>query len=300
MHLQNLLEAREGDHDEEVIQNIGQNRYQNNENINIVSQKQPAKEAKPSNEAEAKKERIFNEISLDELNHTGNPKEYSKNENKIVAEKPTPINQNVHAAQEESVHIDDGNEDYSLVFLEKYHGAENENAEIVQESEGTKGKIFRLYSNEKREILFANGVRKEIFPDGYSVVYFSNDDIKQTYPDGKTVYYFADAGTAQTTLPDGLKIYKFSNSQIEKHYVDGTKEIIFPDGTVKYIFGMNDEESIFPDGTVQRVTPDGLKVVEYISGQKDIIYPDGAKERQYPSGKVKKMAPDGKVKTISS
>ena len=191
-------------------------------------------------------------------------------------------------------------EDYSLVFPEQYHGQENEQAEIVQESEGTKGKKFRLYSNEKREILFTNGVRKEIFPDGYSIVYFTNDDIKQTYPDGRTVYYFADAGTAQTTMPDGLKIYKFNNDQIEKHYNDGTKEIIFPDGTVKYIFGQNDEESIFTDGTIQRLTPDGMKVVEYPSGQKDVIYPDGTKERQYATGKVKKMNPDGKIESYQT
>ncbi|CAI2376240.1 unnamed protein product [Moneuplotes crassus] len=194
----------------------------------------------------------------------------------------------------------DDPDNYSLVFLEKYHGEENEKAEIVQESEGTKGKIFRLYSHEKREILFTNGVKKEIFPDGYSIVYFANDDIKQSYPDGRTVYYFADAGTAQTTLPDGLKIYKFNNDQIEKHYTDGTKEIIFPDGTVKYIFGVSDEESIFTDGTIQRLTPDGLKVVEYPSGQKDIVYPDGTKERQYPSGKVKKMNPDGVIKSFKA
>ena len=194
---------------------------------------------------------------------------------------------------EEVPFIDEDNEDFSLVFPDKYHGHEDQTAEVVQESEGTKGKIFRLYSNEKREILFTNGVRKEIFPDGYSVVYFSNEDIKQIFPEGKTVYYFADAGTVQSTMPDGLKVYKFNNEQTEKHYTDGTKEIIFPDGTVKYIFGPDDEESIFPDGTIQRLTPDGLKVVEYPSGQKDIIYPDGSKERQYASGKVKKMASDG-------
>lgn len=276
------------------------NRYQNNENFNQVPQKPSVKESKNIHEVESKKERIFTEKSQDEINNKGSTKESIRTESKAPSEKPSLITQNVQPPTEEVVHLEDNNDDYSLVFLDRYHGSANENAEIVQESEGTKGKIFRLYSNEKREILFANGVRKEIFPDGYSVVYFSNDDIKQTYPDGKTVYYFADAGTAQTTLPDGLKIYKFSNSQIEKHYVDGTKEIIFPDGTVKYIFGSNDEESIFPDGTIQRVTPDGLKVVEYPSGQKDIIYPDGAKERQYPSGKVKKMAPDGKIETLNS
>jgi len=38
-------------------------------------------------------------------------------------------------------------------------------------------------------------VKREVFPDGYSVVYFINKDVKQTFPDGKVVYYFADAQT---------------------------------------------------------------------------------------------------------
>lgn len=239
---------------------------------------------------------LFPEKAQDKINIENNGKE-ERGDGDLTPSKIGKGSPNKPADEiedEEVPVMEDTDEDFSLVFPEQYHGEDDE-IEIVQESEGTKGKIFRLYSNDKREILFTNGVRKEIFPDGYSVVYFANEDIKQIFPDGKTVYYFADAGTVQTTLADGLKVYRFNNEQIEKHYNDGTKEIIFPDGTVKYIFGQDDEESIFPDGTIQRLTPDGLKVVEYPSGQKDIIYPDGSKERQYTSGKVKKMAADGKA-----
>jgi len=39
-------------------------------------------------------------------------------------------------------------------------------------------------------------VKKEIWPDGYMIVYFNNKDIKQTFPnETKVVYYFAEADT---------------------------------------------------------------------------------------------------------
>ena len=56
----------------------------------------------------------------------------------------------------------------------------------------------------KKEVIFSNGVRRETFPDGYTIVFFNNHDIKQTYPDQKIVYYFAEAKTTQTTYADGL------------------------------------------------------------------------------------------------
>jgi len=69
-------------------------------------------------------------------------------------------------------------------------------------------------------------VKREVFPDGYTIVYFNNNDIKQTYADSKVVYYFADAKTTQSTFPDGLQVFKFANNQVEKHFPDGTKEIV--------------------------------------------------------------------------
>jgi centromere protein J len=32
--------------------------------------------------------------------------------------------------------------------------------------------------NGKKEVIFANKVRRETFPDGYTVVYFTNEDVK--------------------------------------------------------------------------------------------------------------------------
>lgn len=123
--------------------------------------------------------------------------------------------------------------DYDMKFLDKYHNDDDESKRIVQENISNDGKIVRWYANQKKEIIFRKGVRKEIFPDGYTIVYFKNQDIKQTYPDGKIVYYFYEAKTTQTTETNGINIFKFDNNQIEKHFPDGTKEIRFNDGTIK-------------------------------------------------------------------
>ena len=57
--------------------------------------------------------------------------------------------------------------------------------------------MHRLYSDGRKEVVFHNGVRREQWGDGYSVVYFTNGDIKQTYPQGhrkqRVVYYYKEA-----------------------------------------------------------------------------------------------------------
>jgi hypothetical protein len=68
---------------------------------------------------------------------------------------------------------------YDLVFLEKYHPRNDLNASVVRHENFTDGKIVKFYDNDKREVIFPSGVRKEIFADGYQIVYFNNKDIKQ-------------------------------------------------------------------------------------------------------------------------
>ena len=140
---------------------------------------------------------------------------------------------NLEFDQPENDEEDLNNSDYDMKFLDKYHNEGDENKRIIQENVSSDGKIVRWFANQKKEIIFRKGVRKEIFPDGYTIVYFKNQDIKQTYPDGKIVYYFCEARTTQTTEVNGINIFKFENNQIEKHFPDGTKEIRFNDGTIK-------------------------------------------------------------------
>ncbi|KAI0208786.1 Centromere protein J [Lamellibrachia satsuma] len=162
------------------------------------------------------------------------------------------------------------------------------------------GKVERIYSNNAREILFANGTRKQISADGRSVVvWFFNGDIKQMMPDHHVVYYYADAKTTHTSYSDGLEILHFATGQTEKHYPDGTREITFPDQTIKYLFPNGTEESIFVDGTVIRIDKVGNKTMEFPNGQREVHTAD-FKRREYPDGTTKTVFPDGRQETLYS
>ena len=138
-----------------------------------------------------------------------------------------------------------------MVFPSTYHSDHPENTQWYDESVGNKNKITRLFHNGKKELLFQNGVKKQIFPDGYTIVFFNNKDIKQTYPDGKSVYYFSEADTTQTTMVDGTKVFRFDTGQIEIHYNDKTIECRFVDGTVQNIDQNGQKTVTTPDGVTQ-------------------------------------------------
>ena len=126
----------------------------------------------------------------------------------------------------------------------------------------SEGKIINIYNNNKKEIIFESGVKKEIFNDGHQIIYFANGDLKQVYPDGKIVYFFNEAKTVQTTLSNGTQIFKFKDGQIEKHFPEGNKEIKFKDGTKKYIFCNGCEVTYYSDGTIQRMNPNKIVSIE--------------------------------------
>lgn len=164
-------------------------------------------------------------------------------------------------------------------------------ANVIHSEESAEGKITRTYSSGKKEVLFNNGARREIYPNKYTIVHFVNNDVKQTLPSSSVIYYYAEAQTTQITLEsEGLNIYRFSNNQVEFHFENGSKEIKFADGTEKYISEEAIEETIFADGTVQRVAKDKTKTIEYPNGSKDTIYTDGRRVRTYPDGRVKQIS----------
>ena len=136
---------------------------------------------------------------------------------------------------------------YEFIIPEKYR---NNNNKLIKKIE-SEGKTIFIYNNRK-EIIFKSGVRKQVFNDGYQLVYFPNGDKKQNFVDGKSIYYFNDSKTVQTSYKDGLNVFKFNNNQIEKHYPDGSKFIIFPNGIKRRVSKNGNEETIFPDGKIKK------------------------------------------------
>ena len=79
---------------------------------------------------------------------------------------------------------------------------------LIESSVGKNGKQIMKYESGRKEILFNNGVKKEVWADGYTIVYFNNKDIKQTYPnEERIVYFFAEAQTTQTSFSNGIKAF---------------------------------------------------------------------------------------------
>ena len=144
---------------------------------------------------------------------------------------------------------------YDFIIPDKYS---YNNSELLN-TLNADGKIIKIYSNNKKEINFQSGVKKEIFEDGYHLVHFPNGDMKQHFPDGKIVYYFNETKTVQTTYPDGLNVFKFNNNQVEKHYPDGSKFIIFPNGTKRKITKEEIEDNYISDDDDQINQKDDIK-----------------------------------------
>ena len=148
---------------------------------------------------------------------------------------------------------DDENEkmEYDFVIPKKYKA---NNGEIINTIDSD-GKIINIYNNNKKEIIFKSGVRKEIFMDGYQLVHFPNGDMKQKFfgKDEKVIYYYNETNTVQTTFKNGLNIFKFNNGQIEKHYPDGSKFIIYTNGIKRKISKNGKEEMIIPNEEKNKV-----------------------------------------------
>ena len=134
---------------------------------------------------------------------------------------------------------------YDFVIPEKY---KNYNGEITNTIDND-GKIINIFDDNKKEIIFKSGVRKEIYTDGYQLIHFPNGDIKQKFvgKGEKIVYYYKDTNTVQTTFKSGLNVFKFSNGQIEKHYPDGSRFIIYANGIKRKMSKNGKEEMIIPE-----------------------------------------------------
>jgi len=70
---------------------------------------------------------------------------------------------------------------YDLVFNEKYHPKNSEYGKLVNSESLKNGKIVNFYENDKREYVFPSGNRREIYSDGYQIIFFHNKDIKQVF-----------------------------------------------------------------------------------------------------------------------
>ena len=130
--------------------------------------------------------------------------------------------------------------EYDFIIPEKYLN----NDYTLIKKENFEDKEIYIYSNNKKEIIFPSGLKKEIFDDGFQLIHFNNGDNKQIYKDGKTVYFYKESNTVRTYYPNGINVFKFNNGQIEKHFPNGLKKVYFTNNTIDYIFDEEKNENI--------------------------------------------------------
>ena len=133
-------------------------------------------------------------------------------------------------------------------------GTEENRKPEIQEKEKEK-------ENEKSEVVFNNGTRSEMYPNGYKVLYYPNGDIKQEHPDGMSIYFFANEQTTKTTFKNGVQVIKFGSGQTEKIFPDGTQEIRFPDGTLRCIFPSGESSTVYPNKSIEKQDKNGVKTI---------------------------------------
>ena len=77
-----------------------------------------------------------------------------------------------------------------LTYPEKYKENKEYTPIVTKQQFDKDGKIIRLFDTGKKEILFTNGTKKQIYPDGYTLVNYQNGDIKQIIPNYKETYFY--------------------------------------------------------------------------------------------------------------
>ena len=94
-------------------------------------------------------------------------------------------------------------------FPDKYFDESNVDNNIVKHQFELDGKVIKIFNSGKKEIIFPNSTKKEIFPGGYTLVTYSNGDIKETIPHFKEIYYYKQDEVNQIVFADGCKYIKY-------------------------------------------------------------------------------------------
>ena len=103
-----------------------------------------------------------------------------------------------------------------LIYPDKYKENKEYTPIVTKQQFDKDGKIIRLFDSGKKEILFTNGTKKEIFPDGYTLVNYQNGDIKQIIPNYKETYFYNKEKILQVKFSDGTIYIKYNDGKIEE------------------------------------------------------------------------------------
>ena len=127
-----------------------------------------------------------------------------EDDNDIIINNNYAIN-NIIKTRAKSNHLNE----LDFEFPDKYFDENNKNNKIIKHQFELDGKNIIIYNSGKKEVIFPNKARKEIFPDGYTLVTYSNGDIKEIIPNYREIYYYKKDEVNQIAFEDGCKYIKY-------------------------------------------------------------------------------------------
>jgi hypothetical protein len=176
------------------------------------------------NTIENNKNKNINNNSIKSTNNDKAEKENtqskSKSPQKSVSQKedlPNLKQREVIVNKEEEEKVEEISQ-YEMRFPEIYHGKLQRSSKLIKQEVSNDGKILKIFENNKKEVIFPSGMRKEIYSDGYTIVFFGNKDIKQVKfdlfrPSLKERLFIILQSPKQHKLPR-LTVLRYSNSII--------------------------------------------------------------------------------------
>ena len=141
---------------------------------------------------------------------TKNNNKKNNNEKNIINDDEISINLPKKIKSTET-HINE----LDLTYPEKYKENKEYSPIVTKQQFDKDGKIIRLFDTGKKEILFTNGTKKQIYPDGYTLVNYQNGDIKQIIPNYKETYFYNKEQILQVKFSDGTTYIKYKDGKIE-------------------------------------------------------------------------------------
>jgi hypothetical protein len=116
------------------------------------------------------------------------------------------------------------NDNYDFIIPEKYHEIDKANNEIIK-TLNINGNNIAIYSNNKKEITYPDGIRQIIYNDNHQIIFYKNGDIKQIFNNGKIVFLNKKEQKIETIYQNGIKIVKYNNGKMERFLFDDKENI---------------------------------------------------------------------------
>ena len=127
---------------------------------------------------------------------------------------PVPIKENDEIKIKQRListktHLDE----LDLIYPSKYSISNKET--VTKQNFNQDGTIVREYDTGRKEILFSSGQKKNVYPDGYTLINYINGDIKQIIPNYKETYFYYKDRTLQVKFNDGSTYLKYSDGRVD-------------------------------------------------------------------------------------